>query len=119
MKIIVYYLLLLIFIALLTGFLLQPHPNGMSMSAMLSVSVLLGLYVVAMSLIGEGNPVDEREVAHRYSSNRTALIAGTVILSVGILYQLFSHNLDYWLLTALIAINLVKIISLIYSDYKH
>jgi len=119
MKIIIYYLLLLVFIALLAGFLLQPHPAGMSMSTMVSVSVLLGIYVVAMSLVGEGKTQDEREVAHRYLSNRAGLMAGSVILSVGILYQLFTHNLDYWLLAGLIAINLVKTISLIYSNYKN
>jgi uncharacterized membrane protein len=119
MKIITYYLLLLIFIALFSGFLVQHHPSPMSMQQMLSVSLLLGLYVVAMSFVGEGKTVDERETAHRYSSNRNALISGTIILSLGILYQLFiTHALDYWLLTGLIAINLVKIISLIYSNYN-
>jgi hypothetical protein len=119
MKIIIYYLLLLIFIVLLTGFLLQPHKAGMSMSTMLSISILLVIYVVAMSLVGEGRTVDEREAAHRYFSNRSALIAGTIVLSVGVLYQLFTHKLDYWLLASLIGINLVKIITLIYSNYKH
>lgn len=119
MKIITYYLVLLVFIALLSGFLVQPHPNGMSMTQMLSVSALLGVYVVAMSFAGEGKMADEREVAHRYSANRYALLAGTLVLSIGVLYTLFRHNVDYWLLAGLIAINLVKIISLIYSNYKN
>ncbi len=119
MKIIVYYLALLILIALITGFLLQADSDSMSMEQMISVSVLLGVYVVAMSLVGEGKVVDERESQHRYTSNRLALLAGTVVLSVGVLVQLFTHTLDYWLLAGLITINLVKIISLIYSNYKH
>jgi hypothetical protein len=119
MKIIIYYLVLLVFIALLAGFLIQPHGQGMSMTTMVSVSVLLSIYVVAMSLIGEGKTVDEREEAHRYKANRVALIAGTVILSAGILYQLFTHRLDYWLLAGLISVNLFKIISLIYSNHRH
>jgi hypothetical protein len=118
MKITIYSLILLVFIALLTGFLIQPHPNGMSMPQMVSVSVLLGLYVVAMSFVGEGKPVDERESFHRYFANRNSLIAGTSVLSLGVLYQLFSHQLDYWLLAALISINLIKTISLIYSHYS-
>ena len=119
MKVIIYYLLLLVFIALLAGFMVSPHPSGMSMGQMVSVSVALGLYVVAMSFVGEGQTTDEREVAHRYLSNRAGLLAGTVVLSVGVLYQLFTHHIDYWLLTGLIVINLVKIVSLIYSNYNH
>ena len=119
MKIIIYHLLLLIFIALLSGFMLQPHANPMSMQQVLSLSLLLGLYVVSMSLVGEGKTVDERGISHRYIANRAALIAGTIVISAGVLYQLFTHQLDNWLLAALIFINLVKIISLIYSNYKN
>lgn len=118
MKIIVYYLVLLILIALVTGFLLQGGPS-MTMPQMISVSVVLVIYTIAMSMVGEGKVVDERELQHRYTSNRMGLIAGTIILSVGVLVQLFSHALDYWLLAGLIAINLVKIVSLIYSNYMH
>ncbi|OGE90321.1 MAG: hypothetical protein A3E29_04505 [Candidatus Doudnabacteria bacterium RIFCSPHIGHO2_12_FULL_48_16] len=89
------------------------------MEQIISVSLLLGVYVVAISLVGEGKIIDERDMQHRYTSNRLALIAGTVILSIGVLVQLFNHALDYWLLAGLIAINLVKIVSLIYSNYRH
>ena len=119
MRIIIYYLLLLVFIALFTGFLIQEKAASMSMEKMLSISVLLSLYVVAMSLVGEGQTEDERALHHRYLANRSALIAGTIFLSVGVLYQLFTHSLDYWLLAGLITINLVKIISLIYSSYRN
>lgn len=119
MKIITYYLLLLVFIALLTGFLIQGEPDTMSMEKMLSISALLAVYVVAMSLVGEGQTEDERALHHRYLSNRAALVTGTIFLSLGILYQLFTHSLDYWLLAGLIVINFVKIMSLIYSNYRH
>lgn len=118
MKIITYYLILLVFIAILSGFLIQGQPDSMSMKQMISVSLLLGLYTIAMSFIGEVKTEDERALAHRYLANRVALIAGTVVLSVGILYQLFTHQLDYWLLAGLITINLVKIMTLIYSNYR-
>lgn len=118
MKIIVYYLVLLVLIALIAGFLIQGDSDSMSMEQMISVSVFLGIYVVAMSLVGEGKTIDERDLQHRYTSNRLALIAGTTVLSIGVLVQLFNHTLDYWLLAGLIAINLIKIISLIYSNYR-
>ena len=119
MKIIIYYLLLLILIALTSGYLLSSPTDSMSMPTMLSVSAILVLYTVGVSLVGETNNADERDILHRNLSNRTALIAGTVIFSVGLIYQMFvSHKLDWWLLAGLIAMNLTKIISLIYLNYR-
>lgn len=120
MKIILYYLFLLIFIAIVTGFLISGQGDrAMSMTQMLGVSALLVLYTVAMSLVGEGKTEDEREVLHRHLATRAALVGGTIILVVGVMYQMFiSHALDYWLLIALIVVNLTKIVSLIYLNYK-
>ncbi|MDP4000826.1 MAG: hypothetical protein Q8P83_01150 [bacterium] len=88
------------------------------MPLMISVSLMFGIYVVFMSLVGEGKTEDERALQHRYYANRLALLAGTVVLSAGVLYQLFYHTLDYWLLAGLVVINIVKLVSLIYSHYK-
>ncbi len=118
MKNIIYYSLLFVF-AILLGVFLRSHLNTMNTSEMVGISLLIGLYVIALSFIGEGKTTDERESSHRYISNRTALIAGTVVLSIGILYQLFSHKLDLWLLVSLIAINVVKIIAFLYAHYKN
>jgi hypothetical protein len=119
MKTILYYLFLLIFIALLSGFLIFGQANTMSMPQMLGVSAFLVLYTVAMSLVGEVGVQDERGVLHRNLSNRAGLIAGLVILSLGVLYQMFiSHKIDYWLLAGLVIINLTKIVSLIYLENK-
>ena len=121
MKLIFYYLSLLVFLAIVTGFLISQNQAQatMGMSTMLGIGVALGLYVVAMSLIGEGPQEDEREAHHRRIANRTAMITGTIILSIGVLYQLFViHQLDYWLLIALMGINLSKIVSLIYLNYR-
>ncbi len=115
MKSIIYYLLLLVFMALLSGFLIFDRQPAMSMPQMLGVSAFLVLYTVAMSLVGETGNVDERDISHRNLANRAGLIAGLVVMSLGVLYQLFvSHRVDYWLLGGLILINLTKIVSLIY-----
>lgn len=119
MKTLLYYLFLLIAIALIAGFGISSNGGSMSMPQMLGVSAALVLYTVAMSFVGEGKTIDEREQAHRYIANRSALIAGTVVASLGLIFQMFiSHHLDYWLLVSLIAINLTKIVSLIYLNYK-
>jgi len=117
MKKIIYYLLLLIFIALISGFLLFGQGSNMSMPQMLGVSAFLVLYTVAMSLVGETGVIDERDILHRNLANRSALVAGLIIFCVGILWQIFiTHKIDYWLLTGLVVINLTKIISLIFLD---
>lgn len=120
MKTIIYYLLLLVFIALVGGYLVFGQGGNMAMGQMLGVSAALILYTVAMSFVGEGNGQDEREVHHKNLANRAGLVAGLVILSVGLLYEMFvSHKIDYWLLSGLIVINLTKIISLIFLENKN
>ena len=119
MKTVYYYLALLILLGLITYQITgSANSDSMSMPTMVSVSALLVGYVVAMSFVGEGKATDERELQHRYFANRTALMAGTAILSIGVLYQLFTHRLDYWLLAALLAINVIKITSLLYLHYR-
>ena len=122
MKIILYYLFLLIGIALITGFVMSQSTDGttsMSMTEALSLCGLLALYTIALSVVGEGKVADEREQQHRYIANRAGLIAGTTLLALALIFQLFvTHKVDYWLLTGLIVINLTKIISLIWLNYK-
>ena len=119
MKNILYYLFLLIFIALVAGFLIMGRPDSMGMSQMLGVSAGLVLYTLAMIFVGEGTSLDERQILHRNISNRAGLIAGNIIFSLGIIYQMFIlHSVDWWLLAGLIVINLTKIISLIFLETK-
>lgn len=119
MKIIIYYLLLLVFITLVAGFLIIGRPDSMGMNQMLGVSAALILYAIGMSFAGEGKNQAEPEVLHKNLANRAALVAGIIVFSLGILYQLFiSHSIDYWLLVGLITINLTKIISLIFLENK-
>ncbi len=116
MKSILYYLFLLIFIALIAGYAMFGNAGSMSMPQMLGVSAGLVLYTVAMSLVGESKNPDEREILHRNLSNRAGLIAGLLIFSIGAIVQLFNHHIDYWLLSGLVVINVTKIVSLIYLN---
>lgn len=118
MKIITYYSSLLILLVLLTGFVMRNGAEDMSMPQMISFCLLLAIYVIGVSIIGYGKAIDERETYHRYLANRFAMTIGTIILSAGILFQLFNHQLDLWLLAGLIGINLAKIGGLIYLDHR-
>lgn len=120
MKSIIYYLLLLVFIALVAGSLILVRPDNMATNQMVGISAALVLYTIAMSFVGEGKNQDERSVLHKNLANRAGLIAGTIVFSVAVLYQLFfKHAVDYWLLVGLIVINLTKIISLIFLENKN
>jgi len=117
MKIIIYYLLLLVFLALIAGSLIINRPDAMGMTQMLGISAGLVLYTIGMSFVGEGQHQDERQILHKNLANRAGLVAGTIVFCLGILYQLFvKHTVDYWLLAGLIIINLTKLISLIFLD---
>lgn len=119
MKTIIYYLLLLVLLALTFGYILSGQANGMTMVQLYSVSALLVAYTVGVSLVGEIKNTDERDLLHRDFSNRMAHMVGSAFLVIAILFQLFSHHtLDVWLITTLVVINLTKIISLIYASYK-
>ena len=119
MRVILYYLSLLVFIVLFSAFLVTGQTGDMSMPQMVSVCVVLVIYTVIISVVGEGRSLDEREVLHRNLANRVGLIVGTVVLSVGVIYQLFvNHHLDYWMLLGLAVINFAKLITLIFLHHK-
>ncbi len=121
MKIILYYLFLLVAIGLIAGYTIsETRPEAtMGMKETASICGALVIYTVALSLVGEGKLVDEREQSHRYTANRIALVVGISIMTLGIIVRLFvSHTIDYGLLIALMGVNLTKIISLIWLNYK-
>lgn len=117
MKISTYYLALAG--TVLVGAILAYRPApAMGMGTIISVTTLVGLIAIAILFVGENKAEDEREIQHRLRANRLALVAGSVVLALGIAYQLFNHTLDYSLIAALLTINVVKISSLIYSHYN-
>jgi hypothetical protein len=121
MKLILYYISLIVFLALITGFLISQNRNFDTMGApvMFGIVAVLLAYALAISLVGEGLKEDEQEISNRRLTNRIALIVGASVLAIGVIFQfLVNHYLDYWLITGLVAINLSKIISLIYLNNK-
>lgn len=62
---------------------------------------------------------DERAALHRYMASRAAFLLGLGVLAVGTLWQTYTHTLDFWLLGALVAVTLGKIVGLLYGKYKY
>lgn len=81
---------------------------------------ILALMFVAFALFAafllRENAFDERELLHRMFSGRVAFLTGTTILTVGIVVQSLEHDVDLWLVLALVGMVLSKLISRIYSD---
>lgn len=118
MKTLLYYLFLLVAVAVIAGFILSGN-GSLPTPQLIGISGGLILYVVAMALVGESATTDAAEQTNRAIANRVGFITGIVTVSIALLFQLFiSHHVDYWLLVTLIAVNLSKIISLIYLNYK-
>lgn len=78
---------------------------------------ILGAFIV---LVWKEKPKDEREKLHSMFASRLSLILGSSILTLGIIYEeLILHALDPWLVYALGAIIIGKLIGVIYIQRKN
>lgn len=80
-------------------------------------AAVTALIVLAFGL-AEGRG-DERDALHRYLASRAAFLLALGVLAVGTLWQTYMHALDPWLLGALVAATLGKIIGLLYGRATH
>lgn len=106
-------------VVLLTGALLLVNPFGIWMPTTLQMC-MLALVVAAAGGIAafmlREKPLDERDDAHRMFSGRAAFFTGAAILLVGITVQTFAHELDPWLLGALVGMVLAKVAARWWSE---
>lgn len=75
--------------------------------------VLFGMF--AAFLLRE-RAVDERDAGHMSLAGRSAFLAGSSVLLVGIIVQGYHHEVDPWLVIALCTMVVIKIGSRIWSD---
>ena len=80
------------------------------------LAVTLGLFGIFASFILREKIIDERDAQHRTLAGRNAFLVGAGVITLGILIQGYAHNVDPWLVIALIAMILVKITTRIWSD---
>lgn len=84
--------------------------------------VVLGLIIligVTVSFILKERGEDEREITHSLFSGKVAFLSGTSVLLVGIIKEITTRNVDFWLVAAFITMVLAKILALIYSHYRN
>ena len=104
----------LIIIAVL---LLNPFHFWMpDMMVMCMLAIALALFGIFASFILREGSVDEREDQHKSFAGRNAFLAGSGILTLGIVVQGYAHAVDPWLVIALIVMVVTKIGSRMWSD---
>lgn len=96
--------------------LLNPFQMGMSSGLSMILTVLFALFVIMFIAFGwKEKPADEREAQHRNRAGRLGYLAGTGVLSMGVIIQSLEHTLDPWLIASLGLMVFAKLVSLIVS----
>jgi len=112
----------LVTIVLLTVLAILLNPFHWWMASMLLMTLLI-IALVAFGLfalfIMQEKSVDEREQQHRVLAGRMAFIAGTLTLTLGILFQSIHHHVDPWLFITFIVMVVAKLASRSYIDKNH
>lgn len=84
--------------------------------AMAAVAVFAAIFFAFASLVFKESSGDERENLHKLMAGRVAFLTGSGMLVVAIIVQSFAHAIDPWLVVALTAMVLAKIIALAYRN---
>lgn len=85
--------------------------------AMATVAVFAIIFFAFASLVWKESSGDEREDLHKLMAGRVAFLTGSGILVVAIIVQVFAHAIDPWLVAALTAMILAKVIALAYRNH--
>lgn len=96
---------------IILGILFNPfnfYQSNMMLASL--VTSLIVLYVFFVIVISKDKPKDEREEKHYNLASDAAFISGTTILTIGIIIQSFKHELDLWIVLALIVMVITKTI---------
>lgn len=91
-------------------------PSGIQMT--LLIFLILAFTFFAIFVWGEKGR-DEREEKHIMQAGRMAFLSGASIITIGIIYQSFQHNLDLWLVIALVVMVVAKIAGLISAQLRN
>lgn len=97
------------------------NPGHLAMPDSVNSLLILG-FIVAFLAFGafvlKEKSSDEREELHILKAGRISYLTGVGVLVAGIILQALKHEVDPWLVYAVCAMVLSKIISRIYSRIK-
>lgn len=106
-----------VFLIIIAVLLLNPFhfwmPDMMMIVILCIALIVFGFFT---SFVLHEVSEDEREEQHRGLAGRNAYLVGSAVLMAGIVIQGYSHDVDPWLVIALIAMVVVKVGTRIWSD---
>lgn len=106
-------------LALVMLVIVSVDPLGWYYSYMTSftiVALLVAAFAAFQVLIWKEVLRDEREEYHEKQAGKVAYTLGTFVLLLGIVVQIFEHDVDVWLVAALLVMIFGKMISCFYID---
>lgn len=84
--------------------------------AMFVVVILVVIFLGYASTVWKEDARDEREEQHRLHASRLGYLVGTSLLMLAAIVQLFSHEIDAWIIYVLIGMILSKTVARIYFE---
>jgi len=87
-----------------------------NMVVMCILVIILGLFAFFASFVLRENNYDEREEGHRALAGRNAFLVGAGLLTLGIVVQGYTDTVDPWLVIAMIAMIVTKLVTRVWSD---
>lgn len=97
------------------------NPTHLFMPDMVVTGILIAMLVVFAlfaAFVLRERAEDERAVLHRMLADRTGFLVGSAVLILGIIREAPAHDVNVWLVTALVAMILAKLGARIYAEKK-
>ncbi len=98
------------------------NPTHLLMPDSVNMMLILGLILGFLGFIGlvwREQASDERDEVHIQKSGRVSFFVGMSVLVIGIVVQALKHDIDPWLLYALSAMVLTKLISRSFHNFRN
>lgn len=89
----------------------------MNVQTLLVIGLIM-LFLIFAGLLWKERARDEREELHRERAGRLSFLVGLAVLVVAVVIQSFQYEIDPWLIYAIIAMLLSKIVARLYSQFR-
>ncbi len=112
---------IIVSLILVVTLLIIVNPSDFFMPSMMQVTIAcVSVFVFGLfaTLVLKEKAEDERESFHRSLAGRNAFLTGSAVILLGVLFGLFNHKVDSWLVAALVTMVITKVLTRIYSDRK-